>query len=84
MDARFLDYYNRELAYLRELGGEFAAAFPRVAGRLGMQGETVADPYVERLLEGFAFLVPALFATPARSGVPALSGSDARDGNCVF
>jgi len=56
MDARFLDYYNRELAYLRELGGEFAAAFPRVAGRLGMQGETVADPYVERLLEGFAFL----------------------------
>ncbi|MDR2626150.1 MAG: type VI secretion system baseplate subunit TssF [Zoogloeaceae bacterium] len=56
MDARFLEYYNRELAYLRELGGEFAAAFPKVAGRLGMQGETVADPYVERLLEGFAFL----------------------------
>lgn len=56
MDERFLDYYNRELAYLRELGGEFAAAFPKVAGRLGMQGETVADPYVERLLESFAFL----------------------------
>lgn len=56
MDARFLDYYNRELAYLREMGGEFAEAFPQVAGRLGMQGDTVADPYVERLLEGFAFL----------------------------
>ena len=56
MDARFLDYYNRELAYLREMGGEFADAFPQVACRLGMQGDTVADPYVERLLEGFAFL----------------------------
>jgi len=56
MDSRFLDYYNRELIYLRELGAEFAAAFPQAAGRLGMQGETVADPYVERLLEGFAFL----------------------------
>jgi len=56
MDARFLDYYNRELIYLRELGAEFATAFPQIAGRLGMQGDTVADPYVERLLEGFAFL----------------------------
>lgn len=56
MDARFLDYYNRELTYLREMGSEFAEAFPKVAGRLGMQGDSVADPYVERLLEGFAFL----------------------------
>lgn len=56
MDARFLDCYNRELAYLREMGAEFATAFPKVAGRLGMQGGMVADPYVERLLEGFAFL----------------------------
>lgn len=56
MDARFLDYYNRELAYLQELGAEFAASFPKVAAHLGMQGGTVADPYVERLLEGFAFL----------------------------
>lgn len=56
MNSDFLDYYNRELGYLREMGGEFAAAFPKVASRLGMQGDTVADPYVERLLEGFAFL----------------------------
>ncbi|MDR1424979.1 MAG: type VI secretion system baseplate subunit TssF [Azoarcus sp.] len=57
MDANFLDYYNRELAYLQELGAEFATAFPKVAGHLGMQqGGPVADPYVERLLEGFAFL----------------------------
>ncbi|MDR3087399.1 MAG: type VI secretion system baseplate subunit TssF, partial [Azoarcus sp.] len=56
MDARFLDYYNRELAYLQELGAEFATDFPRVASHLGMQNGSVADPYVERLLEGFAFL----------------------------
>ncbi|WP_035058366.1 type VI secretion system baseplate subunit TssF [Andreprevotia chitinilytica] len=56
MDARLLDYYNRELGYLRELGAEFAERFPKVAGRLGMHGIEVADPYVERLLEGFSFL----------------------------
>lgn len=36
MDTRLLDYYNRELAYLRELGGEFAQQFPKVAARLRM------------------------------------------------
>ncbi|WGS49446.1 type VI secretion system baseplate subunit TssF [Paraburkholderia sp. D15] len=56
MDARLLDYYNRELAYLRELGAEFADAFPHAAGQLGMHGTRVPDPYVERLLEGFSFL----------------------------
>ncbi|WNN44942.1 type VI secretion system baseplate subunit TssF [Winslowiella toletana] len=56
MDSKLLEYYNRELAYLREMGAEFAERFPKVAGRLGMQGIDVADPYVERLMEGFAFL----------------------------
>jgi type VI secretion system protein ImpG len=56
MDPRMLEYYNRELTYLRELGGEFSRQYPKVAGRLGMQGIDVADPYVERLLEGFSFL----------------------------
>jgi type VI secretion system protein ImpG len=56
MDSKLLDYYNRELTYLREMGAEFAQRYPKVAGRLGMQGIEVADPYVERLMEGFAFL----------------------------
>jgi len=56
MDSKFLAYYERELGYLRGLGGEFAERFPRIAGRLGLDKETCADPYVERLLEGFAFL----------------------------
>ena len=49
MDRKFLDYYNRELAYLRELGGEFAQSFPKVAGNLGIREDSVSDPYVERL-----------------------------------
>lgn len=56
MDPRLLRYYNAELRYLREMGGEFAREFPKIASRLGMEGLEVADPYVERLLEGCAFL----------------------------
>ena len=56
MDARFLAYYERELGYVRGLGGEFAARFPKIAGRLGLDKDVCADPYVERLLEGLAFL----------------------------
>jgi type VI secretion system protein ImpG len=56
MDPRLLHLYNRELQYIRELGAEFAKEFPKIAGRLGLEGFECADPYVERLLEGFAFL----------------------------
>lgn len=56
MDTRLLKHYDQELAYLREMGAEFAEAFPKVAARLGMNATEVQDPYVERLLEGAAFL----------------------------
>src|SRR5215471_8630586 len=56
MDPRLLDYYNRELQFVREMGAEFASHYPRIAARLGLEGLECADPYVERLLEGFAFL----------------------------
>jgi len=56
MDPRLLEYYNRELQFVREMGGEFAQAYPRIAARLGMDGLECVDPYVERLLESFAFL----------------------------
>ncbi len=57
MDPRLLYHYNRELSHLRELGAEFAAEFPKIAARLGFDGnEPAQDPYVERLLEGCAFL----------------------------
>ncbi|HJZ72103.1 MAG TPA: type VI secretion system baseplate subunit TssF [Vicinamibacterales bacterium] len=56
MDPRLLEYYNVELQHLHEMGSEFASQFPKIAARLGMSGLEVADPYVERLLEGVAFL----------------------------
>ena len=59
MDERLVAYYNSELRHLREMAGEFAHEFPKIAGRLALDRdakEICPDPYVERLLEGFAFL----------------------------
>lgn len=56
MNPRFLRYYSQELQHLREVGGEFAQEFPKIAGRLGLDSFECADPYVERLLEGFSFM----------------------------
>src|SRR5262245_4769779 len=49
----FNKYYQDELTYLRELGREFASAYPAIAPLLAEKG---GDPDVERLLEGVAFL----------------------------
>ena len=55
-----LAYYNQELRHLRQMGREFALEFPKIAKRLdpdSFKNENLCpDPYVERLLEGFAFL----------------------------
>ena len=56
MDPRLLHYYNRELQHVREVGAEFAAEFPKIAARLGLDAFECSDPYVERLFEGFAFM----------------------------
>src|SRR5881409_1276154 len=59
MDRRFLDHYNNELHHLRQMAAEFALQNPVQAGRLQIDkdGKQICpDPYVERLLEGFAFL----------------------------
>lgn len=59
MDRRLLRYYNRELLHIRDSALEFAQEYPKIAGRLGIdtaKADECADPYVERLLEGFAFL----------------------------
>ena len=55
MDRKLLQYYEQELRYVRELGGEFARKFPKVAGRLGISELSNDDPHVERLFQGFAF-----------------------------
>lgn len=53
----FNKYYQDELLYLRESGREFADANPEAARFLGQPG---ADPDVERMLEGVAFLTARL------------------------
>ncbi len=56
MDTRLLRHYETELAFLREMGAEFSKSYPKIASRLGMDGLEILDPYVERLLEGTAFM----------------------------
>jgi type VI secretion system protein ImpG len=56
MDRNFLSYYETELAHIRELAGEFAALHPTVARNLSLDSVPCPDPYVERLLEGVAYL----------------------------
>jgi type VI secretion system protein ImpG len=56
MNREFLSYYNRELQHLRGMAVEFARENPKIAGRLSLDEFECADPYVERLLEGFAYM----------------------------
>ena len=56
MIDELLTYYNGELAFLRELGAEFAEKYPKVAARLLLEADKCEDPHVERILEGVAFL----------------------------
>jgi type VI secretion system protein ImpG len=56
MSDALLPYYNRELDAIRNLAAEFAAAYPKIAGRLRLSEDSVDDPHVARLLEGVAFL----------------------------
>lgn len=56
MADELLTYYEKELAFLRQLGAEYAKDHPKIAGRLGISDDTIEDPHVSRLIEGFAFL----------------------------
>ncbi|MGH8380157.1 type VI secretion system baseplate subunit TssF [Pseudomonas sp.] len=60
MDNSTLRYFDAEMRYLREAGQEFAEAFPDRAAHLNLDKPGVRDPYVERLFEGFAFLMGRL------------------------
>jgi len=56
MTDELLPWYNRELAFIRRIGAEFARTHPKIAGRLRMSGESVEDPHVSRLIESFAYV----------------------------
>jgi len=59
-DNEILRYYEAEMRYLTEAGKEFAQAFPDRAGMLNVDRIGERDPHVERLFEGFAFLMGRL------------------------
>lgn len=56
MRDSLLTYYERELSYLRQLGQEFAQAYPKIANRLLLEPGKCEDPHVERLIQAIAFL----------------------------
>ncbi|MCY1401992.1 type VI secretion protein [compost metagenome] len=60
IDPELLDYYQRELTWLRHAGASFAARYPKVARRLELAPGECPDPHVERLLEGFSLLTARL------------------------
>ena len=56
MRDELLEYYERELIFLRQMGAEFARKYPRIAARLQLEPDKCEDPHVERLIEAFALL----------------------------
>lgn len=56
MDRVFLEYYEEELTHIRSLAAEFADMHPAVARNLSLDTVPCPDPYVERLLDGVAYL----------------------------
>ena len=41
MNDELLKYYNRELAYIRHMGADFADKYPKIAGRLKLSEEQI-------------------------------------------
>ncbi len=56
MNEDFLSYYRSNLSQLRHMSAEFASQFPKIASKLNLSAIESQDPFVERLLEGAAFL----------------------------
>ena len=56
MRDELLGYYERELTYLRQMGGDFARRYPKIASRLQLEANRCEDPHVERMVESFALL----------------------------
>lgn len=59
MSDELFPYFDSELAYLRQLGDEFAREHPAAAWALRLgenNSDAHRDPHVERMLQGVAFL----------------------------
>ncbi len=60
LHEKHLLYYQRELSFLRHMGGLFAAKYPKIAKRLNLNEYQSTDPHVERLIESVAYLTSYL------------------------
>ena len=56
----FLRYYQDELLFLRQKGGNFAKKHPEIAERLDIKDGASADPHTERIIESVAFMAAKL------------------------
>jgi type VI secretion system protein ImpG len=63
LDPQLLDYYQRELTWLRRASESFAERYPKIARRLELGPGESADPHVERLIESFAVLTARIQRT---------------------
>jgi type VI secretion system protein ImpG len=54
------DYFDAEMRLLNEAAIEFARSYPEQAGMLNLTEVRDRDPYIERLLEGMAYLTAHL------------------------
>ncbi len=66
------EYFESEMRLLQDAAQEFAEAYPEQAAMLNLKAVKDRDPYVERLLEGMAFLT-AQVRERIDDGVPELS-----------
>jgi type VI secretion system protein ImpG len=57
MQDPLLDYYQKEITFLRRMGAEFARRYPKIASRLQLSENTCDDPHLERLIQASAFLL---------------------------
>ena len=77
------EYYEKELAFIREMSKEFSASYSDVAGRMQLKGGRCADPHVERLIEAPPLSAYAL-STLKRGGLvlgyAGISPKQVRDG----
>jgi type VI secretion system protein ImpG len=55
MDRRLVEHFEEELTHVRRMAEEFKHVHPQAAERLQL-GQDPPDPYVQQLLDGFAFL----------------------------
>jgi type VI secretion system protein ImpG len=60
LSSKLLEYYSKELSFIKQYGVYFSKRFPTIAKRLGFVNGVSEDPHVERLIESVALLTAQL------------------------